>query len=69
MKKILSLVLLACAFSLAACPRSDKQPDTTQTTPADLKSDAERLQNATAKAAADKKRSEPSSPTASAPQP
>jgi hypothetical protein len=69
MKTILMTVLLASAFFEGACSRSDKQPDATQTTPnANLKSDAERLQRATAKAAEERKRSE-ASPASSAAQP
>jgi hypothetical protein len=72
MKTILIIILLACAFSGGACSRSDKQPDTAvQTAPnPNLKSDADRLQQATAKAAEERKRAQAQqSPTASAPQP
>jgi len=60
MKTILITVLFGCALLAGACSRSEKQPDaTTQTTPnANLKSDAERLQKATAKAAEERKRSQ-----------
>jgi hypothetical protein len=59
MKTILLVILLACAVSVGACSRSEKQPDATQTTPnPNLKSDAERLQQATAKAAEERKRAE-----------
>ena len=60
MKTILIVILLACAFSGGACSRSEKQPDTAaQTTPSpNLKSDAERLQRATAKAAEERKRAD-----------
>jgi hypothetical protein len=69
MKTLLMTVLLGCAFLEGACSRSDKQPDATQTTPnANLKSDAERLQQATAKAAEERKRAE-TSPAPSAAQP
>lgn len=69
MKTILLVILLACAFSGGACSRSEKQPDTTQITPnPNLKSDAERLQQATAKAAEERKRAELSpAPTAAQP--
>jgi Na+-transporting methylmalonyl-CoA/oxaloacetate decarboxylase gamma subunit len=72
MKTILMTVLLACALFGGACSRSEKQPDTAaQTTPnPSLKSDAERLQQATAKAAQERKRAQAQeSPTPSAPQP
>jgi hypothetical protein len=72
MKTILIVILLACAFSGGACSRSDKQPDTaTQSVPiSSLKSDAERLQQATAKAAAERKRAlAQESPVPTAPQP
>jgi hypothetical protein len=72
MKTILVVILFACAFSGGACSRSDKQPDTAvQTAPnPNLKSDADRLQQATAKAAAERKRAQTlESPTPSAPQP
>jgi Na+-transporting methylmalonyl-CoA/oxaloacetate decarboxylase gamma subunit len=71
MKTISIVILLACAVSGGACSRSDKKPDTTvQTTRnANLKSDAERLQRATAKAAEERKRAQAQeSPAASAPQ-
>jgi uncharacterized lipoprotein YajG len=69
MKTIIMTVLLACALLGGACSRSEKQPDTTQTTPnASLKSDAERLQQATAKAAEERKRAEASlAPSATQP--
>ena len=68
MKAILITVLLGCALFAGAC--SDKQPDTaTQATPnPNLKADADRLQQATAKAAEERKRAE-SSPVPSATQP
>ena len=60
-------VLLVCAFLGGACSRSEK-PDTTKTTPnPSLKSDAERLQQATAKAAEERRKSE-TSPAPSAAQ-
>jgi hypothetical protein len=60
MKTILTVILLAGALSMGACSRSEK-PDTTQTTPnPSLKSDAERLQQATAKAAEERKRADAS---------
>jgi Na+-transporting methylmalonyl-CoA/oxaloacetate decarboxylase gamma subunit len=69
MKTILLVILLACAFSVGACSRSEKQPDATQTTPnPNLKSDAERLQQATARAAEERKRAE-TSPAPSVTQP
>jgi hypothetical protein len=71
MKTILTAILLACALSGGACSRSDKQPDTAaQTTPnSNLKSDAERLQQVTAKAAEARKREQAQeSPTPGAPQ-
>jgi hypothetical protein len=72
MKTILIVILLACAFSGGACSRSDKQPDTAaQTTPnLNLKADAERLQQATARAAEERKRAQAQeSPAPGAPQP
>ena len=68
MKTILLVSLLACALSIGACSRSDK-PDASQSTPnPNLKSDADRLQQATAKAAAERKRAEGSpAPTPGAP--
>ena len=68
MKAMLITVVLGCALLAGGC--SDKQPETaTQTTPnPSLKSDAERLQQATAKAAEQRKRSE-SSPAPSVTQP
>ena len=66
--KTIRIILLGCALFAGAC--SEKQPDTaTQATPnANLKSDAERLQQATAKAAEQRKRAE-SSPAPSVTQP
>ena len=72
MKTILFVVSLACAFSGAACSRSDKQPDAAvQSTPnSSLKADAERLQRATAKAAEQRKREQAQeSPTPGVPKP
>jgi Na+-transporting methylmalonyl-CoA/oxaloacetate decarboxylase gamma subunit len=72
MKTILILVLLACVFSGGACSRSDKQPDTAPQTTANsnLKSDAERLHRATAKAAEERKRAQAQvSPTPGVPRP
>jgi Na+-transporting methylmalonyl-CoA/oxaloacetate decarboxylase gamma subunit len=72
MKAILITLLLGCALLAGACSRSEKQPDTTtQTTPnPNLKSDAERLQAATAKAAEERKRAQTlESPKPSAAQP
>jgi parvulin-like peptidyl-prolyl isomerase len=72
MKTILIVVLLACAFSGGACSRSDKKPDAAvQTTPnSSLKADAERLQQATAKAAEQRKREQAQeSPTPGVPRP
>jgi hypothetical protein len=65
--KTISIILLGCALFAGAC--SDKQPDSsTQTTPnPNLKSDADRLQQATAKAAEQRKRE--SSPAPSVAQP
>ncbi len=63
MKTILTVILLACAFSFGACSRSDKPDSANQTPNPNLKSDAERLQMATAKAAEERKKSE-SSPSA-----
>jgi len=70
MKTILLVCLLGCALSLGACSRSD-QPDATQSTPnPNLKSDADRLQQATAKAAEERKRAAGSpAPTPGAAQP
>jgi hypothetical protein len=66
MKTILTVILLACALSMGACSRSEKADSATQTTPnPSLKSDAERLQQATAKAAEERKRAE-SAPAPSA---
>jgi hypothetical protein len=64
-------VLLACAVFAGACSRSNKKPETaTQTTPPlNLRADAKRLQDATAKAAAERKRAMQPSPTPSASQP
>jgi Na+-transporting methylmalonyl-CoA/oxaloacetate decarboxylase gamma subunit len=70
MKTILIVILLACVFSGGACSRSDKEPDAAvQTAPnSNLKSDAERLQQATAKAAEERKRAQAQeSPTPSVP--
>jgi hypothetical protein len=60
MKTILIVILLAGAFSGGACSRSEKQPETAAQTPAiqNLKSDAERLQRATAKAAEARRRAD-----------
>jgi hypothetical protein len=60
MKTILIVILLACAFCGGACSRSDKKTEATvATTPSpNLKSDAERLQRATAKAAEARKRAD-----------
>jgi hypothetical protein len=67
--KTIPIIFLGCALFAGACSRSEKQPDSaTQTPPASLKSDAERLQQATAKAAEERKRSEVS-PAPSAAQP
>jgi len=69
MKTILITVLLACGALAGGCSRSDKPDTATQTTPnANLKSDAERLQQATAKAAEERRRSE-ASPAPSVTQP
>jgi hypothetical protein len=70
MKTILTVILLACAFCGGACSRSDK-PDNVQTTPnPNLKSDAERLQMATAKAAEERRKAQAKeSPAPSAAQP
>jgi hypothetical protein len=63
MKTILIAVLFGCALVAGGCSRSENQPDkATQTTPnPNLKSDSERLQQATAKAAEERKRAEASS--------
>jgi hypothetical protein len=58
MKTILVSVLLACALSFGACSRSDKPEAVAQTPVPNLKSDAERLQQATSKAAEERKRAE-----------
>jgi hypothetical protein len=64
MKTMFTVILLACAFSMGACSRSEK-PEATQTTPnPNLKSDAERLQLATARAAEERKRAESPAPKA-----
>ena len=80
MKTILMTVLLACALFAGACSRSDKQPETAAQTTRNFQSDAERLRQATAKAAEARKNSEalikgstpdatrPASPTPSVPQ-
>jgi Na+-transporting methylmalonyl-CoA/oxaloacetate decarboxylase gamma subunit len=69
-KTILITVLFGCALMAGGCSRSENQPDkAAQTTPnPNLKSDAERLQQATAKAAEERKRAE-ASPAPSATQP
>jgi Na+-transporting methylmalonyl-CoA/oxaloacetate decarboxylase gamma subunit len=71
MKTILFVILLACALSIGACSRSDQPDAAAQTTPkTNLKSDAERLQQATAKAAEERKRAQSSeSPAPSVAQP
>lgn len=67
MKTILTVTLLACVLSMGACSRSEK-PGATQTTPnPNLKSDAERLQQATAKAAEERKRAESASAPSATP--
>jgi ABC-type oligopeptide transport system substrate-binding subunit len=67
MKTISLVLLLACALSLGACSPSD-QP-AAQTTPnPNLKSDADRLQQATAKAAEERRRAD-ASPAPSVAQP
>jgi Na+-transporting methylmalonyl-CoA/oxaloacetate decarboxylase gamma subunit len=60
MKTILIVILLAAAFSGGACSRSDKQPDSAAQPIANpnLKSDVERLHQATAKAAEERKRAQ-----------
>jgi hypothetical protein len=60
MKTILMVILLASALAGGACSRSDKKRDTAaQTTPnPNLKSEAERLQQATAKLAEERKRAQ-----------
>jgi Na+-transporting methylmalonyl-CoA/oxaloacetate decarboxylase gamma subunit len=67
MKTILISILLACALSMGACSRSDKPEAVAPSTPnPNLKSDSERLQQATAKAAEERKRAaeQAASPTA-----
>jgi len=58
MKTILTTALLASALFAGACSRSDRAPETmVATTPGpNLRSDAERLQQATAKAAEERRR-------------
>jgi hypothetical protein len=65
MKTIFIVILLACAFSGGACSRSDQPDPAVPMTPnPTLKADAERLQDATAKAAQERKRAQPQeSPT------
>jgi hypothetical protein len=69
MKTIFIVILLACAFSGGACSRSDQPETAVQMTPnPNLKADSERLQEATAKAAQERKRSQAeASPTPIAP--
>jgi hypothetical protein len=72
MKKILSSILFAAVLSGVACSRSDKQDSSGIQTPTpnpSLKSDAERLQQATANAARERERAAQLSPTPSASQP
>jgi hypothetical protein len=71
MKTILFVILLACALAGGACSRSNKPDAAAQTTPnPNLKSEAERLQQATAKAAEERKLDGPQeSPMPSPPQP
>jgi hypothetical protein len=71
MKTILITILLACALCGGACSRSDKQDETSaQPTPnQNVKSDAERLEAATAKVAKDREQAAQLSPTPAATQP
>gem|GEM_PF-2258744 len=68
MKMILMSVFLVCALFAGACSRSDEPTSVAKPTP-DLKSDAERLQQATARAAEERRKSAPppESPTPAAP--
>jgi hypothetical protein len=57
MKTILVTLLLACALSGGACSRSENQDATVKATPnPNLKSDADRLQRTTAKAAEEREK-------------
>lgn len=58
MKTILVTLLLAAAFLNGGCSRSDNQSETTvpATPNANLRADAERLRQATAKAAEERKK-------------
>jgi hypothetical protein len=72
MKTILVSILFASALAMGACSPSDKQDTATQTaTPVpNLKADADRLQEATAKAAEERRRAElAQSPTPTVAQP
>jgi hypothetical protein len=62
MKTILVSMALVCAFLGGACSRSDEQQAAKATPAPNLKSDAERLQQATAKAAEERKRAAEASP-------
>ena len=63
MKTILVMMALACAFLGGACSRSDEEQAAKATPVPNLKSDAERLQQATNKAAEERKRAAEASPT------
>jgi hypothetical protein len=67
MKNFLLLILSLGVFALASCSRSDNQTTTAtpQSTPdaARMKSDSERLQQATANAAREREKAAQSSPT------
>ena len=69
MKTILMLVFLVCALFTGACSRSDEPATSAPRPTPDLKSDAERLQAATQRAAEERKRAAQAteSPTPAAP--
>jgi hypothetical protein len=57
MKTTLVVMALVCAFLGGACSRKDETAEAAKATPApNLKADAERLQQATAKAAEERRR-------------
>jgi Na+-transporting methylmalonyl-CoA/oxaloacetate decarboxylase gamma subunit len=64
MKTILVSMALVCAFLGGACSRSEEEQAAKATPVPNLKSDAERLQQATAKAAEERKRAAEASATA-----
>ncbi|MFZ1220392.1 MAG: hypothetical protein WAO00_13940 [Chthoniobacterales bacterium] len=64
MKTILVSMALVCAFLGGACSRSEEEQAAKATPVPNLKADAERLQQATAKAAEERKRATEASATA-----